>query len=186
MWPGLEVELAGRFVGQQEPRLVGEGAGDGDPLLLAARQLVGAVPGTLAQADELEQVLDAAVASARLGVHEPERDLDVLGGAQDRHEAERLEDVGDRPASEADEIGLAHRGHVGAVDDHPTGRGSVQPTEHVEQRRLAAARPALDRDQLAATDGQVDPAQGVDDRVAVPKSRSTPIASTIGPDGGRM
>ena len=63
---------------------VGEGAGDRDPLLLAARQLVGAVPGTLAQADELEQVLDPPIASARLGVHEPERDLDVLGGGQDR------------------------------------------------------------------------------------------------------
>ena len=36
---GLRVEVAGRLVGEQQPRRIGDGAGDGDALLLAAGQL---------------------------------------------------------------------------------------------------------------------------------------------------
>ncbi len=36
---GLRVEVAGRLVGEKEPRPVGEGAGDGGALLLAAGKL---------------------------------------------------------------------------------------------------------------------------------------------------
>ena len=39
----LRVEVAGRLVGQDDPRLADQRAGDGDPLLLAAGQLVRAV-----------------------------------------------------------------------------------------------------------------------------------------------
>ena len=49
--------------------------------------------------DELEQLADPPVALPRLGVDEPQRDLDVLGRRQDRHEPERLEDEGDRSAA---------------------------------------------------------------------------------------
>ena len=35
------IEVAGRFVGENHPRLIGECAGDGDALLLAAGELVG-------------------------------------------------------------------------------------------------------------------------------------------------
>src|SRR5271157_5334006 len=39
--PRLGVELAGRLVGQHEQRLLDQGSGDGDALLLAAGELVG-------------------------------------------------------------------------------------------------------------------------------------------------
>jgi hypothetical protein len=40
---GLGVEVAGGFVGEDDERAVGKGAGDGDALLLAAGKLVGLV-----------------------------------------------------------------------------------------------------------------------------------------------
>ena len=40
---GVEVEVAGRLVGEDDGGVVGEGAGDGDALLLSAGKLVGAV-----------------------------------------------------------------------------------------------------------------------------------------------
>ncbi len=40
---GVRVEVAGRLVGEDETRLVGQRAGDGGALLLAARQLRRAV-----------------------------------------------------------------------------------------------------------------------------------------------
>ena len=39
---GMGIEVAGRFVGQQQARAVGDGAGDRDTLLLAAREFAGA------------------------------------------------------------------------------------------------------------------------------------------------
>jgi hypothetical protein len=48
------VEVAGRFVGQQDLGLLDQGAGDGDPLLLAAGQLAGDVPQPVPEADGLQ------------------------------------------------------------------------------------------------------------------------------------
>src|SRR5436190_13916401 len=42
---GLRVEVAGRLVGEQDGRVVHQGARDGDALALTAGQLVGAVAG---------------------------------------------------------------------------------------------------------------------------------------------
>ena len=54
---GGAVELAGRLVGEQDGRRVGQGDRDRDALLLAARQVARPVPGPVGQADELEQLL---------------------------------------------------------------------------------------------------------------------------------
>ena len=89
---GAGVELAGRLVGEQEGGLIGEGAGDGDALLLAAGEFVRAVLRAVAEADHVEQRPGALGAGAALGPGEAQRDLDVLGGAEDRDEAEGLED----------------------------------------------------------------------------------------------
>ena len=98
--PGLGVQLARGLVREQQPRPVGEGAGDRDPLLLAARQLVRAVLRPRLEPDELEQLGDAPVALRGSAADEPQRDLDVLGRGQDRDQAERLEDERDRRRAE--------------------------------------------------------------------------------------
>ena len=56
---------------------------------------------------------------------------------------------------------------VGAVDPHLARGRPVEPGEDVHERRLARARRAHDRGQLALGDRQRDAAQGVDGRVAV-------------------
>ena len=50
---GLGIQIACGFVRQQKARLVGQGAGDGDPLLFAARQLTRAMGQPLSQAQPL-------------------------------------------------------------------------------------------------------------------------------------
>ena len=106
--PRVGIELAGRFVCEEQARPVGEGPGEGDPLLLAAGQLVRPVAGSLAQADELEQVGDACVACLGIGMDKTKRYLDVLGGSQEWHQPEGLEDKGDGLAADADELVLGH------------------------------------------------------------------------------
>ena len=104
--PGLRVELPGRLIRQEEGGSVGERAGNRDALLFAAGQLVRPVVGAAAQAHHLEQLVHAPVPLPRLGLHQPERHLDVLRGRQDGHQAEGLEDEADIPAAELDELGL--------------------------------------------------------------------------------
>ena len=48
---GARIQVAGGLVGEEERRLVDEGAGDGDALLLAAGELVGQVVGAVGKAD---------------------------------------------------------------------------------------------------------------------------------------
>ena len=48
---GGAVEVAGRLVGQDDAHAGGEGAGDGDALLLAAGKLARIVPQPMAEAD---------------------------------------------------------------------------------------------------------------------------------------
>ena len=62
---GLAVEVAGRFVGQQEGRLVDQGAGDGHALLLAAGKLVGMVVGAVGESHDLERLQARARCSRR-------------------------------------------------------------------------------------------------------------------------
>ena len=56
---GRVVEVAGRLVGEEQRRARHEGAGDGDALLLAGRQLVRLVVLLAGQVDELDDVADA-------------------------------------------------------------------------------------------------------------------------------
>jgi hypothetical protein len=53
---GLGIEIAGRFVGQQQPWTVGDGPGDRHPLLLAAGEFGGAMIGPSAKAKIGEQL----------------------------------------------------------------------------------------------------------------------------------
>lgn len=48
---GFLIEVAGRFVGEDEVGLVHEGAGDGDTLAFAAGEFGGAVPQAVAEAE---------------------------------------------------------------------------------------------------------------------------------------
>ena len=57
--PGAGVQIAGRLVGQDDRRIVGEGAGDGRPLAMAAGNLVRTLAQMLAQAELLEQLRGA-------------------------------------------------------------------------------------------------------------------------------
>ncbi len=51
----VRVEIAGRLVGEEDSRLEEEGAGDGNALLFAARERLGAVMGPLGEPERGEK-----------------------------------------------------------------------------------------------------------------------------------
>lgn len=125
--PGVGVELARRLVGDDQGRTVGQGAGDGHTLLLAAGQLTGALGGVPVQADKGEQEADALLALGAVGLAQPQRDADVLGGGEDRQQAEGLEDETDAVPAQSEQFAFTEPAELGAVDADTAGVGAVQP-----------------------------------------------------------
>ena len=54
---------------------------------------------------------------------------------------------------------LGHRGQRGAVDPHLAGGRHIEPAQQMQQRALARAGRADDRDPLAGRDGEIDALQ---------------------------
>ena len=55
LFRGIRIEITGRFVREQDFRIVGQGAGNGNPLLFAAGQFGRAMLVTFRKADRVEQ-----------------------------------------------------------------------------------------------------------------------------------
>ena len=161
---GLRVEVAGRLVGEEDGRLGDERARDGDALLLAAGELRRAVRRAVGEADALDDgVVPGAV---DLAAGELERQEDVLLCRQRRQQVEGLEDEADVRATQLGQLRVVHLRDVLAGDVDGAGRRLVKTGEHVHERRLAGARGAHDRGELAARDVERDAAKGVDSRLA--------------------
>jgi hypothetical protein len=118
----LEVEVAGRLVGEDDGGVVDERAGAGDPLLLPPGELAGAMVEAVAQADPLEGGRGAGVRILDANAGEDEGEPDVLEGAQRGEEVEGLEDVADPVAAEPGELALGERRPCRpAVSPQPSG-----------------------------------------------------------------
>ena len=142
------VERRERLVHQQHRRIVGQRAGDGDPLLHAAGQMVRERAGELLQLDQA-QLFARDFLAFLLGnaLHfQPERDVAERGA----------------PRKQLGEI-LEHHAAVHAVAGHrlaadaDLARGRRQESgDHVEQRGFAAAGRADDAEKLGSVDIEAD------------------------------
>ena len=152
--PGLEIEGAGGLVAEEDVGTLRHGAGDGDALLLAARELGREVVEAVAEADEPERVggVERVLGDVR---HE----RDVLARREARDQVVELEDEPDVLAAVRGEerVVLAREVVIGVVD--VAGRRHVEPAQDVEQRRLPAPGGAEQRDELAGVELEVDAAE---------------------------
>jgi hypothetical protein len=154
------VEVAGGLVGEDQRRLVDQGAGDGDALLLAARELARQVVEALAQPDAAQGLFGFTTVGHAvdvLGQH------DVLQRGEIRDQVELLEDEADGALAVAGQLAGRHAGgtaEVHTADPHPARARTVEAGEDVEKRGLAGAGRAGDGHPLALVDGQVELVQG--------------------------
>ena len=89
--------------------------GDGDALLLAAGELVGAVPEAAVEAEDAGEVIEQGVVEGLAGFGDVVGDLDVAHGGEGGEEVEALEDEADASAAEAGAIGVGELGELGAA-----------------------------------------------------------------------
>jgi hypothetical protein len=136
---GLRVQSGGRFVADQQVRVVDQGAGDSDSLLLPARQLrrqrVDAIP----QAELGQQVGGASDGLGARSAGDQQWNRRILRGGQRRQQVLLLKHEADvvsakphqLPARDLTQVLPKHR-------DIPSS-GIKQPGDDGDQRRLAAA-----------------------------------------------
>lgn len=149
------IEAGSGFIGQQQGRFVDERASNRHALLLAERQLSGALVDARGEADALQQ-LRRSPASLRprplAAVARPEQD--VVQGRQGAGQIKRLEDQPDMQPAEHVGLRDAELVHRHAVDRDRSTIRSHEPGEQVQECGLAAAARAGHQDALTRSDAE--------------------------------
>ncbi len=158
---GFGVEVARRFVGEDDFRFVDEGAGDGDPLLLATGELIGFVVAAVGEADEGEQIINQGGVFLDIFAIQQKGQGDIFCRAEGGEQVEELENKTHLPSSHEGDLVVGQVGHALAAQDDFAVRGTVQPTEQMEQGGFAGAGRPHDGDKFALSDFKVDVAKGV-------------------------
>jgi hypothetical protein len=120
-------------------------------LLLAARQLIGMMIGTLTKTDGAERLHGELVALRRLHLAATveQWELDVVERRRSRQQVEALEHEPNLPVADLGKLILRHLGHILTVQDVlPRGR-AIETPEDVHQRGLAGTRRPRDREKFA-------------------------------------
>ena len=152
--PHPRIQCRQRLVEEQDLGADGEGAREGDALLLPTRKLVWVVRCVTAQSDEVEQLVDASLALRRVDASETQAVGHVVPRGHVREEAVGLEDDAHVPA-----VG-GHAGDVAAVHHHAARIRLVEPGQRSECGGLAAPRRPQERHQLARLDLERQAIQG--------------------------
>src|SRR5262249_24922445 len=92
---GVGIEVTGRFIGENNSRVVDEGASDSGALLLTAGKLAGAVPGAIGHVHCLERRHGPLPSFFGRDAAVDHRQLDVLQHIQLGQQIEKLEDEAD-------------------------------------------------------------------------------------------
>ena len=165
---GLAVEIAGRFIREEDLGVVGECARDCDALLLAAGKLVGKMIGPVREADDLEAVERPLAHLARrvalLAVHHGQFRVFQRGGTGEQVEA--LEYEADLLVADVGELVAVELGDVDPVEQVATARRTVEAAEQVHERGLAGAARAHERHEFAAVNLDRDAAHGMHGNLA--------------------
>ena len=93
---------------------------------------------------------------------------DVLFYRQFRDQIKTLEDEADIPSAEHRQVAFLHRKNIFAVDEHLAGSGSVQRTDHIQQRTFAGTRLTDNRNKLTFGDGEGGVFQSMNRSLACP------------------
>ena len=156
----LGVERRGRLVEQEDGRVAQDGAGDRQPLALAAGKLAGRGHdlGVVALRQRADEAVGGGGAGGRLdlladGVLAAEADV-ARDAAREQHQL--LADHRDLVAQRRE----GQRAQVAAVEQDAAGGRVVEPRQQVEERRLAGAGAADEGDAAAGLDDERDALEG--------------------------
>ena len=130
------IQVAGRFVCQQNRWVTGKGSGHRHPLLFASRELDGIMMEPFSQAHGIQQFRRAILRRAHPG--QLQRHQDIFQCREGGNEVKGLKDVADVIATEPRQGTFTHRRDFDAVQRDGTGRWPIQPRDEAQQGGLPA------------------------------------------------
>ena len=157
----VRIEVAGRFIGQEEGRPVDQGPGDGGALHFAPAHLMGEGAGPGGEADQVEHFRSAGAGLAGAFAAEEKGQFDVLHGGHGRKEIEELEDDAEMLAAVSGKGGIIGSVQGESVDGDFAGGRLIESAEQIEQRAFPAAARSGHGDEFGGGDFQAHIAQGV-------------------------
>ena len=164
----LAVEVAGRFVGEQQQRIGDDGAGDRHALLLAAGKFGRRVPRAFGQADPLQRGARRRMALGDRFAAVEQRQLDVFQCRRPCQQVEALEDEAQAAPAQQRALVAVELLDGDAAEAVGAAAWRVEAAEQVHRRRFAGTARSHHRDELAGGDGEVDAAQRLEGDVAMP------------------
>jgi hypothetical protein len=114
--PVAAVEVAGRFIREDEGRAMDEGAGDGDPLHFSAAHLIGSGAGSMGDPDPFDHGGDPLPSLTGSDSDQLEGKFDILEGGQGGQEVKKLEDGADPATTKIGELIVGQAFEGGATE----------------------------------------------------------------------
>ncbi len=173
--PELGVEVRQRLVEQKDARIAHNGPAHGDALALTAREILGRAVEIIAEPQQLGRLGHGGGGLLLGDIAQAQAEAHVLGHAQMRVERVILEHHGDVAVLRLD------------IVDHPPvdrdrARGHIlEPGDHPEHRRLAAARATDQRDEFAVVHGEIHPMDHLGATIALGEPRNFEFGQCLGP-----
>src|SRR5262245_35991286 len=127
---GIRIERGDRLVGKQNFGITGQGAGDGDALLLTAAQVSRKGVPLIGQADLLHQLRGAISRARPANALEMQSQFDILTGPQRWEQIEILKYESDVRQPHFGEIFLAKPRYVSTENPHGAARGTENATHN--------------------------------------------------------
>ena len=158
----LAVEVAGRFIGHEEPWIVHNSPGNGDTLFLSTGEFGGTVVGSVGEPHEVKGDFNpppALTAGERL---QEEGKFDILVSGEDGDEVIELEDVAHLEGSPPCELGAGKVPEVLPVNEEFPTAGSVNAGDEIEQGGLSGTGWSHQGEKLAPGDFETQLLQGRD------------------------
>src|ERR1700730_8661675 len=156
---GGRVQVSGGLIGQKDPRVMNEGAGDRDALLLATRQLVRVLVLFPFEPHDAEHFLDLRLEMAQGALGDAQREGHVLEHRQVGQQLEVLEDHTDLPP-QVREMAPLEAAQILPLDTDGAGGGLFLANQEADQRRLAGPAGTDEKDEVLLGNFERDVAQG--------------------------
>jgi hypothetical protein len=118
----FSIQIAGGFIGQQDSRLIDDGACNGDTLLLAAGKRAGLVIQAALDAEQLQDVEELR-RERSISMSDIPRDLDIAARGEGGEEIVFLENESHRGLAELGAFGVGHAEQVASGDPNGPGGG---------------------------------------------------------------
>jgi len=143
-----------------------DGSSDGHALLLASGKFARAMVGSLGESDAPQRFEGFLTSQIGWTAQEQQREFDIFNRREDRKQVEILKDKAKRPSTQVGSSVVGDAVEGLAVHVNRSGAGLVNSGEDVEQGGLPASRGAHHGNHVTRSDGQLNPTNGFNRRIA--------------------